>query len=227
MTNLTETFKERFDDLEQEVNRALAEGRRKFNYTLEKGKAVFEDSAKRRHQNIKRSLARSLSDARVRNLIAAPFIYAVFFPILALDLFVIIYQAICFRLWNIPRVMRSEYVIIDRHRLPYLNAIQKLNCIYCGYANGVIAFVSEIASRTEQYWCPIKHATPELHAHSRYYDFLDYGDGEDLMPRISDLRKALCADCGARKGGGQRPRTCEGSASGSPEPRREFDPKQS
>ncbi|WP_428408400.1 hypothetical protein [Hyphococcus sp.] len=227
MTNLAETFKERFDDLEREVNRALDEGRRKFKYKLKKGKAVFEDSAKRRHEEIRRSLARSLSDARMRNLIAAPFIYAVFFPILALDIFVVIYQAICFRLWGIPRVKRAEYVIIDRHRLPYLNAIQKLNCIYCGYANGVIAFVAEIASRTEQYWCPIKHAAPALHAHSRYYDFLDYGDGEDLMPRIGGLRKSLCTDCGAKKGAADRPRACEGLAGGSQEGRREFDPGQS
>lgn len=211
MTNLAETFKDRFDNLEREVNRALEEGRKKFRYKLKRGRAVFEEAAKKRHAEIKRSLAQSLSDARVRNLIAAPFIYAVFFPILALDLFVIVYQAICFRLWNIPRVQRSDYVIIDRHRLPYLNAIQKLNCIYCGYANGVIAFVAEVASRTEHYWCPTKHASAALHAHSRYYNFLDYGDGENLMARIGDLRTSLCSDCDARKSADRRPRACESS----------------
>ncbi|GAB4538317.1 MAG: hypothetical protein Tsb0010_17150 [Parvularculaceae bacterium] len=218
MTNLAETFKERFEELERDVNQALAEGRRKFRYRLEKGRAVFEEAARKHNEEIKRSLARSLADSRLRNLIAAPFIYSVFFPILALDIFVIVYQAICFRLWNIPRVNRSEYVIIDRHRLPYLNAIQKLNCVYCGYANGVIAFVAEVASRTEQYWCPIKHSLPARHAHSRYYDFLDYGDGEDLMPRINALRSALCSDCSAGKGAAHKPRACEKPASESSDP---------
>lgn len=212
MSNLAETFKERFEDLERDVNQALAEGRRKFRYRLEKGRAVFEQAARKHHAEIKRSLMRSLADSRIRNLIAAPFIYSVFFPILALDIFVIVYQAVCFRLWNIPRVNRSEYVIIDRHRLPYLNAIQKLNCVYCGYANGVIAFVAEVASRTEQYWCPIKHALPARHAHSRYYDFLDYGDGDDLMPRIKALRSSLCSECGGRGGAAHKPRACESNA---------------
>ena len=56
------------------------------------------------------------------------------------------------------QVKRSEYVIIDRNHLSYLNLIEAFNCVYCGYANGVIAYVREIASRTEQHWCPIKHA---------------------------------------------------------------------
>jgi len=33
---------------------------------------------------------------------------------------------------------------MDRHHLAYLNVIEKLNCEYCGYANGVFAYVREI-----------------------------------------------------------------------------------
>ena len=46
---------------------------------------------------------------------------------------------------------RGQYIVIDRHRLKYLNAIEKLNCVYCGYGNGVIAYARDIAGRTEQY----------------------------------------------------------------------------
>jgi len=46
---------------------------------------------------------------------------------------------------------------LDRSKLHYLNALESLNCVCC-YANGLTAFVAEIAGRTEQHWCPIKHA---------------------------------------------------------------------
>jgi hypothetical protein len=49
--------------------------------------------------------------------------------------------------------------VIDRPFLATLNAIEKMNCMYCGYSNGVIAFTSEIASRTENYWYLIMYAT--------------------------------------------------------------------
>ena len=62
--------------------------------------------------------------------------------------------------------------------LAYLNALEKLNCAYCSYANGVIAFTREVAGRTERYWCPIKHARRVLGAHPHYSEFVDYGDAE-------------------------------------------------
>jgi hypothetical protein len=34
------------------------------------------------------------------------------------------------------------------------------------YANGVFAYVREVGSRTEQYWCPIKHARRVLGVHA-------------------------------------------------------------
>ena len=64
---------------------------------------------------------------------------------------------------------------MDRRKLAYLNSIEKFNCVYCEYVNGLIAYVQEIAGRTEQYWCPIKHAMRVKSMHSRYRHFLDYG----------------------------------------------------
>ena len=56
--------------------------------------------------------------------------------------------------------------------------IEKINCAFCSYANGLIAYTREIASLTEAYWCPIKHAKRLNGSHPRYKDFLDYGDAE-------------------------------------------------
>lgn len=194
MNPTIESLKSRLRSVERDLEARLIKSRRQFEYSLVNGKAVFTRAARKRHAELKKSLVATLADARVRNLIAAPFIYAVFFPIAVLDVFVSMYQAICFRLWRIPLVRRSEYVIVDRHRLPYLNAIQKLNCAYCGYANGVMSYVSEVAARTEQYWCPIKHALSVKQPHGRYLSFIEYGDANDLQNRIGEQRDALCCD---------------------------------
>jgi hypothetical protein len=101
------------------------------------------------------------------------------------------YQHVCFRVYAIPRVRRSDYISLDRRHLNYLNWIESLNCLYCSYANGVIAYVREIGSRTEQYWCPIKHALRISDPHRRYYEFLEYGDAQGYRARLDDFRAAL------------------------------------
>ena len=178
-------------ELEDELERELQHRRQLFNYTLKKKKAHFEAEILAQHRKLKQNVYHYLRTSPLRNIITAPVIYALIVPFALLDLMVTLYQAICFRAYGIPQVKRSRYVIIDRHRLPYLNAIEKINCVYCGYANGVIAYVREVASRTEQYWCPIKHTRRVRSCHHRYYDFIDYGDADGFKTRMKDLRKAL------------------------------------
>ena len=45
--------------------------------------------------------------------------------------------------------------------------------------------------RTEQYWCPIKHARKILDAHPRYDTFLDYGDAIAYPVKLMGVRTAL------------------------------------
>lgn len=127
--------------------------------------------------NFKRYPERTL-----RHVILAPFIYTMFVPFVVLDVCVEIYHHVCFPLYGLTYVNRSQYIRIDRQKLSYLNLIEKFNCMYCGYANGLLAYVSKIASETEKYWCGIKHDTtvggfiaPEHHD-----DFIDYGDEENF-----------------------------------------------
>jgi hypothetical protein len=145
---------------------------------LEKGRAVFEEEVLRRHRELKIRLSRYVLNASPLVILTAPFIYAVIVPLLGLDLFVTVYQAVCFPVYGIPKVRRRDYLVLDRHHLAYLNAMEKLNCAYCAYANGLISYAREIASRTEQYWCPIKHARRVIGAHPRYALFEDYGDAD-------------------------------------------------
>jgi hypothetical protein len=59
-------------------------------------------------------------------------------------------QWVCFPIYGISRVQRHRYFAIDRHKLAYLNVIEKANCVYCSYANGLIGYVREVTARTEQ-----------------------------------------------------------------------------
>ena len=88
-------------------------------------------------------------------------------------------------------MQRREYILLDRRHLAYLNWVEKLNCEYCGYANGVLAWSGEIGARTEQYWCPIKHALRMKSMHSRYRMFFDYGDAEHYRQQIETLRRSF------------------------------------
>ncbi|WP_456381594.1 hypothetical protein [Hydrogenimonas sp.] len=136
-------------------------------------------------------LWRYIREGNPRYALSSPVIYAMILPAVVMDLSVTVYQAICFPLYDIPKVDRSEFIVFDRHRLEYLNALQKLNCLYCAYFNGLIAYVREIASKTEQFWCPIRHAEKVRGVHKRYWRFLRYGDGKDLKKRWMKLRNAL------------------------------------
>ena len=128
------------------------------------------------------------------NVIAAPFIYLVLIPLALLDAAASLYQAVCFRIWRIGRVRRDTFLRLDRHKLAYLNQIQKLNCHYCAYANGVLAYVTEVASKTEQYWCPIQRETDPTTPHERYRDFIAYGDRHAWRERWEALRQKLRAE---------------------------------
>jgi hypothetical protein len=58
----------------------------------------------------------------------------------------------------------------------------------------LLAYASEITARTEQYFCPIKHARKILGAHSRYKDFLDYGEADNLHHKVEEFRSALAQE---------------------------------
>ena len=144
--------------------------------------------------------SRWFRESELRNAISAPVIYGMIVPIALLDLSMFLYQAICFPIYGIARVRRGDFIVFDRHQLGYLNIIERLHCEYCAYANGLIAYMSEIVARTEQYFCPIKHAHRILGASARYERFLAYGDATDYHARLEDFRAALADGSAGPKG---------------------------
>jgi hypothetical protein len=134
-----------------------------------------------------------LRQSRWPVLLSAPLVYSGWVAFALLDAFVSLYQAVCFPIYGIPKVGRAEYLVFDRADLPYLNVVEKFNCFYCSYGNGVAAYAREVSARTEQYWCPIKHARRLRDAHPRYPQFFEHGDAEAFRSGMERLRQMLSA----------------------------------
>jgi len=177
--------------LEDEIEEVLSKQQEQVVVYLKDGRVRIREELIQAHEALKQGIWRWILDSRPRNLISAPFIYAMIIPFIIMDLSLTSYQFICFPLYRIGRVKRNGYIHLDRHRLHYLNGMEKINCLYCGYANGLLAYAREIAARTELYWCPVKHALRVRDRHSKYHDFLDYGDGADFHARVAAIRHNL------------------------------------
>jgi hypothetical protein len=182
---------DRIRQIEEEIEQELKRRRAELHADFEDRRIRFEREVLEQQRRFKAGLLGYLVDAELRNVVTAPVIYAVFFPLLLADLFVTAYQHLCFPLYRIPRVKRSEHFFFDRTHLAYLNAVEKFNCAYCSYANGLASYIREIVARTEQYWCPIKHARRLLQAHPYYGGFADYGDAEGYRRELRALREEL------------------------------------
>jgi hypothetical protein len=182
---------DRLGQIEEEIEQELRRRRAELHVDFEHRRIVFEREVLDAQRRFKTGLLKYLRNAELRNVVTAPVIYSVIFPLLLLDLFVTVYQRLCFPLYGIPRVRRRDYLVFDRAHLAYLNLIEKLNCTYCSYANGLIAYIKEIVGRTEQYWCPIKHARRVRQAHPHYGEFVDYGDAEAFRQELQALRARL------------------------------------
>ncbi|MDR9394140.1 MAG: hypothetical protein RI571_07410, partial [Roseovarius sp.] len=148
----TEKLLKRIRELQKELDAEFAARREAFRYSVENGRVVFEAEMRRRHREMRVRLWAFLARTRPMVVITAPVIYSMIVPFALLDLFVTVYQRVCFPVYGIERVRRADFIRVDRHHLAYLNALQKLNCVYCGYCNGLIGYVQEIAGRTEAYW---------------------------------------------------------------------------
>ena len=191
MSDQLDSLLEKMRNLEKEILRELQRKEVDFLYEVRQGRVRFTEEAQARHKLLVKRFTTFLRGSRFLILLTAPVIWCGLIPVLLLDLFLIVYQVICFPIYGIPKVKRRDYIHMDRRHLGYLNWVEKLNCEYCGYANGVIACATEVAARTEQYWCPIKHAMRMKSLHSRYRFFFEYGDAEYYRAQVEVLRRSF------------------------------------
>lgn len=160
------------------ISKEYEELKEKYEFKLEWKKIIWNKDRIKELKKLKKSILDTLFWATVREILSFPFIWMMLIPAFILDLFLFLYQQTAIRLYKIPLVKRSDYIVFDRGQLAYLNWIQKINCIYCSYFNGLMQFAVEVAWRTERYWCPIKHASKKGWSHDWECDFADYWDPE-------------------------------------------------
>ncbi len=174
INHILEDIKNKKEELYLEYEKA----KEKYGFKIEWKKIIWNKASKIKLGKYKKSVLDTIFSATIREIISIPFIWIMLIPGIFLDIWLFIYQNTALRLYNIPLVKRSNYVVFDRKQLAYLNWIQKLNCIYCSYFNGIMQMAVEVAGRTEKYWCPIKHARKKSWSHDWEEHFADYGDAE-------------------------------------------------
>ncbi|PUE30776.1 hypothetical protein B9Z35_06895 [Limnohabitans sp. Jir61] len=182
---------DRIQKMEQEIELEMKRKRAELQADFEETRVRFEHEVLEQQRRFKTGVIAYLLTANFMSVLTAPVIYALFFPIVFLDLSITVYQHICFRAYGLPRVKRGDYFVFDRAHLAYLNLIEKINCAYCSYGNGVMAYGREVVARTEQYWCPIKHARKIMAAHPYYTGFVDFGDAQSYKDELENLRTEL------------------------------------
>lgn len=194
MNNRVSQILDQITALENELHTAIEQQEGRLRYQIEGKCVTFERTVKEAHIKVKMGVFSWFKTVRPQNYLTMPIIYSMIFPLALFDLFVTLYQATCFPIYRIAKVNRANYIVLDHQHLAYLNIIEKVHCMYCSYAVGLLGYAQEITARTEQYFCPIKHAQKILSAHSRYKNFLSYGEADNLHEKVEAFRAALAKE---------------------------------
>jgi hypothetical protein len=170
------------------IARNPAESER-FQLPIPRDDVVFEPESQRLPREERLPFSEYLQQTPWAYVLAAPLIYGMVIPLVVLDVSATFYQHVCFRIWGIPRLRRLDYLVVDRQHLGYLNAFERLHCVYCAYATQLIEYAREINARTEQFFCPIKHARRTPDPHRRTQRFFGYGDGRAYAQGLNRMRE--------------------------------------
>lgn len=189
MRDIFRELRDKIEELERELSSELAAKQAEFRYTVEKKRVRFSREVQAAHREFMTRWTSYVYESGALKILTIPIIWFALLPAVLLDVFVLLYQVVCFPIYGIPQVKRGDYIVLDRHTLRYLNWVEKVNCFYCSYFNGLMAYVREIAGRTEQYWCPIRHARLPKSVHTRYDRFVDYGDAEGYRRELGAIRR--------------------------------------
>lgn len=182
--------------LEDDLQKAIEEQQEHLRYQIEGKRITFEQAIRETHLKARMGIFHWFLTVRPQNYLTAPIIYGMVVPLALFDLCISFYQLTCFPIYGVARVKRGNYIVYDHQHLAYLNVVEKVDCLYCSYAVGLLGYAQEITARTEQYFCPIKHARKMLNAHARYERFLDYGDANNFHAKLEEFRTELAKEMG-------------------------------
>lgn len=194
MNNRIRQILDQMAALEDELQTVVEEQQRHLRYQIEGRRITFEQIIREAHLKARMGIFHWFLTVRPLNYLTAPIIYSMAIPLLFFDLCISFYQLTCFPIYGIARVRHADYIMFDHQHLAYLNLIEKVDCLYCSYATGLLGYAQEITARTEQYFCPIKHARKMLGANARYEHFLAYGEADDFHRKLEEFRASLAKE---------------------------------
>jgi len=180
---------EEIDSMKLKLAEEIDKQESHISYEIKNGYVTFEKEVLAKQRENMKNLLSWFREVPLLHLLTAPLIYAMVIPAIMFDVLLFVYQQVAFRVFKFEFIRRSDYMHFDHHYLGYLNIIEKLNCLYCSYFNGLMQYASAIAGRTELFFCPIKHAKKVVSQHKFYEEFLSYGDEEEYQKKLKELRK--------------------------------------
>jgi len=180
---------EEIDSMKLKLAEEIDKQESHISYEIKNGYVTFEKEVLAKQRENMKNLLSWFREVPLLHLFTAPLIYAMVIPAIMFDVLLFVYQQVAFRVFKFEFIKRSDYMHFDHHYLGYLNIIEKLNCLYCSYFNGLMQYASAIAGRTELFFCPIKHAKKVVSQHKFYEEFLSYGDEEEYQKKLKELRK--------------------------------------
>lgn len=65
-----------------------------------------------------------------------------FFIFLHISVVVFLYKIIFLPLLQLKKLSAKNYIILDRYDIPELSIFDRLNCLFCGYVNGIILLMN-------------------------------------------------------------------------------------
>jgi hypothetical protein len=95
--------------LEKELQAALEGKEQEFRYRWANGKAVFEKEVLSEQRKFKAGLLSYLAHSRISTVLTAPVVYLGIVPFALLDLFLAVYQMVCFPAYGMLTVKRGDF----------------------------------------------------------------------------------------------------------------------
>ncbi len=110
MKDRIEELIERIRHLNAELTEELQRKAREYFYEIRDRKIWFDRKVRREHRGMATPLLRYIREASLMTVLTAPVVLAGLPIALLMDLFITVYQHICFRVYGVPLVRRAAYV---------------------------------------------------------------------------------------------------------------------
>jgi len=191
MTDKIKVLMEELEEKKRQLRDEIAKEEKRITFEIRNGSVIFEQDILAKQKVHMKALRAWFRETPLIQLLCAPVIYGMVIPAVILDVSLFLYKTVVGKVFKIKFAGRDEYIVFDRQYLGYLNSIEKFNCMYCSYFNGLMHYATAIAGRTELYFCPIRHAKKIAYEHPFHDKFFNYADGEAYQERLKELREEM------------------------------------